>query len=543
MATQPKTPGVYISEPNSFPPSIVGVDTAVPAFVGYTEKAVDKAKVVVNSPIRLRSMAEYAAIFGGPYREEYYLVGEGGDLKGNRKIGTVSFDNGTNRYDVVEIGLTNFNLYNSLRLFFANGGGECYVVSCGTYVADGTPQDIKFQALKDGLDSLANVVGPTILVIPDAVLLEEQSAYNDLVVAMLRQCLAKQDRVAVLDVWVDRAVAEPKMDDTITKFRDGLAGAPPDSLRYGMAYYPNLITSVIKTDDISILNFNLDDANKTVLVKALTEAAKARYPDGKDGPDPKFAAIRDNLIGLIGTEAGQADGTAEPDSAAAAGPKPLTPSQLTQGLLANLPAFGDVFDLITASQNVLPPSGAIAGLYVSNDANEGVWNAPANVGIAGVIKPCIEINDLDQADLNVPVNGLSVNAIRTFVNRGTLVWGARTLDGTSNDWRYIQVRRTMIYIEQSIKVALNRFVFAPNTAQTWVTVTSMIESFLHGVWARGGLMGTGPDQAYNVQCGLGSTMTPDDILNGNMLVQVVLQMVHPAEFIQLTFKQQMLGGS
>ena len=71
----------------------------------------------------------------------------------------------------------------------------------------------------------------------------------------------------------------------------------------------------------------------------------------------------------------------------------------------------------------------------------------------------------------------------------------------------------------------------------------MIESFLHGVWARGGLMGTSPDQAYNVQCGLGSTMTPDDVLNGVMRVQVTLQMVHPAEFIELTFKQQMLGGA
>ena len=148
-------------------------------------------------------MAEYAAIFGGPYLEKYYLVAKDTDPKPNRKIGTVSMD-GVTSYDVVEIGLTNFNLYNSLRLFFANGGGECFIVSCGTYDAGGTATNIQFQDLKDGLDALANVVGPTILVIPDAVLLDEQSAYNDLVVAMLQQCLKKQDRVAVLDVWVDR---------------------------------------------------------------------------------------------------------------------------------------------------------------------------------------------------------------------------------------------------------------------------------------------------------------------------------------------------
>jgi len=153
------------------------------------------------------------------------------------------------------------------------------------------------------------------------------------------------------------------------------------------------------------------------------------------------------------------------------------------------------------------------------------------------------VNDEQQGELNVPVQGIAVNAIRTFQGRGNLVWGARTLDSLSNDWRYIQVRRTMIFIEQSVKQALESMVFRPNTAQTWVTVTSMIESFLHGVWAAGGLMGSAPEQAYRVQAGLGSTMTPDDVLNGVMRVQIVLQMVHPAEFIELTFKQQMLAGS
>jgi phage tail sheath protein FI len=545
MATQPKTPGVYISEPNSFPPSIVGVDTAVPAFVGYTESDRDKAKPVHNTPVKITSMAEYAAIFGGPYTEKYYLLPTGGDAKGNRRIGTVSLDDVTS-YDVIEIGLTNFNLYNSLRLYFANGGGECYIVSCGTYVdADGNAADVTSQALQDGIDSLANVVGPTILVVPDAALIADQAGYNELAVRMLRQCLKKQDRVAVLDVWFDRTANPPaKTDAIVDAFRSGMAGAPPDSLRYGMAYYPNLVTSVVKADDVSIYNLSLDDDYRANVVTALKGAAKAAFPDGKDGkPSPRYTAILDNLISVVDGKKFVKDGTAVPEAPTGNATRPMTARQLTQGLRSNLPRLNDLFDLIATSQNILPPSGAIAGLYVSNDSNAGVWNAPANVGIAGVIKPCVDINDDQQEDLNVPTNGLSVNAIRTFVNRGTLVWGARTLDGTSNDWRYIQVRRTMIFIEQSVKVALNRFVFAPNTAQTWVTVTSMIESFLHGVWARGGLMGTSPDQAYNVQCGLGSTMTPDDILNGNMLVSIVLQMVHPAEFIQLTFKQQMLGGS
>jgi phage tail sheath protein FI len=224
-------------------------------------------------------------------------------------------------------------------------------------------------------------------------------------------------------------------------------------------------------------------------------------------------------------------------------PAVLTTKQLTAALSSAVPAFTQMFQLMAASQNTLPPSSAMAGIYTANDAAYGVWNAPANVGIAGAIAPLFPISDRQQEDLNAPINGMAINAIRTFVNRGTLVWGARTLDATSNDWKYIQVRRTMIFIEQSVKDALERFVFAPNTAQTWVTVVAMIESFLHGVWAAGGLMGNSAAQAYNVQCGLGSTMTSDDILAGNMNVTIVLTMVHPAEFIELTFKQQMIGGA
>jgi phage tail sheath protein FI len=173
----------------------------------------------------------------------------------------------------------------------------------------------------------------------------------------------------------------------------------------------------------------------------------------------------------------------------------------------------------------------------------GVWNAPANVGLATVLGPTIPITNDMQNDLNMPIDGLAVNAIRDFVGRGTLVWGARTLDGNSNDWRYIQVRRALIYIEQSVELALNKFVFAPNVAQTWVTVSSMISSFLRGVWQAGGLMGASPTEAFSVQCGLGSTMTAQDVLEGRMIVQIKLTMVHPAEFIVLTFQQQMQGGA
>jgi hypothetical protein len=168
-----------------------------------------------------------------------------------------------------------------------------------------------------------------------------------------------------------------------------------------------------------------------------------------------------------------------------------------------------------------------------------VWNSPANLGLVSVTAPVIRLTDADQGPLNVPVNGYAINVLREFTGRGTMVWGARTLDGNSNDYRYIQVRRTLIYIEQSIKNALQPFVFAANDAITWSTVTGMVSNFLTGLWSQGGLMGAKASEAFTVQCGLGSTMTGQDVLDGYMVVAVTVQMVHPAEFIELTFKQAM----
>jgi phage tail sheath protein FI len=551
LITPPKTPGVYISEPDSFPPSIVGVDTAVPAFIGYTEKAIHKSKSVLNTPVQIGSMAEYSKIFGGGLPLSYYLT-TAAPKASDAAVGSVSLDGGLTTYTLAEMGEARFNLYNSLRLFYANGGGACYVVSCGAYfngAATPVATPIAYADLKNGLDAVANLVGPTMLVIPDAVLLDQNQAgasppvhsdYNDTIIAMLQQCSKKQDRVAIIDVWMDRTQPASAFDPqtvihTTSAFRNGLSGAEPTALRYGMAYFPNVVTSVVQASDVGVQNLDTSSANLATLVTALTNAASAAYPPTAGAADPRATTIITTYIPALGKTV--ADGTPR------SGPQPwpMTNTELTDAFIATIPAFQQLIDLITASQNVLPPSGAMAGLYTENDAARGVWNAPANVGINQVVAPFILINDDQQADMNVPVEGLAFNAIRSFVNRGTLVWGARTLDSNSNDWRYIQVRRAMIYVEQSVKQALNQMVFAPNDAQTWVTVTSMIETFLHGMWSAGGLMGAAPAQAYNVQCGLGSTMTGDDILNGIMVVQVVLQMIHPAEFIELTFKQEMQG--
>jgi phage tail sheath protein FI len=188
----------------------------------------------------------------------------------------------------------------------------------------------------------------------------------------------------------------------------------------------------------------------------------------------------------------------------------------------------------------MPPSSALAGVYARVDRDRGVWKAPANVGLNYVIKPSLKITNDMQDGLNVDtVAGKSINAIRSFTGKGTLVWGARTLAGNDNEWRYVSVRRFFNMVEESVKKATAQFVFEPNDANTWVKVRAMIENFLILQWRAGALAGAKPDDAFYVRVGLGQTMTADDILNGYMHVEIGLAVVRPAEFIILKFSHKL----
>nr|MDA3857097.1 phage tail protein [Roseovarius sp.] len=212
---------------------------------------------------------------------------------------------------------------------------------------------------------------------------------------------------------------------------------------------------------------------------------------------------------------------------------------LDKTLRALCPAYADITRAIATGMNTLPPGAAMAGIYTMVDNSRGVWKAPANVSLSSVSSPTVTINHDQQETLNVSTTGKSINAIRPFVGEGTLVWGARTLDGNSLDWRYINVRRTMIMIEESIKLAAKAYVFEPNVANTWVTIRAMIENFLTGVWKQGGLAGAVPADAFSVHVGLGDTMTPEDVLEGILRITVMVALTRPAEFIEITFRQQM----
>jgi phage tail sheath protein FI len=160
--------------------------------------------------------------------------------------------------------------------------------------------------------------------------------------------------------------------------------------------------------------------------------------------------------------------------------------------------------------------------------------------VAAVIGPTIAVSADDHEQMNVDSKaGKSVNAVKVVSGKGTMVYGARTLAGNDNEWRYVNVRRLFIVVEESLKRATEAFVFEPNDAHTWTRVKGMCDSFLSTLWRQGALQGAREEHAFKVSVGLGSTMTPDDILNGRLIIELALAAVRPAEFIVLRFSHKM----
>jgi hypothetical protein len=207
-------------------------------------------------------------------------------------------------------------------------------------------------------------------------------------------------------------------------------------------------------------------------------------------------------------------------------------------------AYGPWLEVLSASESdsmMIPSSGAIAGIYSQIDSTRGVWKAPANVSISGIVGLSQYINNAEQARLTIDPSGAgkSINAIRRFNGKGFLVWGARTLAGDDNEWQYVPVRRLFIMIEESIRLATAFVVFEPNDANTWIKVNAMIENFLVNLWRQGALAGAKPDQAFFVNCGLGTSMTTQDILDGRLIINVGVAAIRPSEFIVIRFSHKL----
>jgi len=465
-----KTPGVYIKEVSLLPPSVVGVETGIPAFIGYTEKSSTTA-TVAPTPVRISNLNEYEEIFGKAQPENDGLA-----------LSIIDYKDASNtvvRTDIpvpsmVETSRSKHIMYYSLSLYFANGGGPCYIISIGKYSTDGSV--LTTSDFTRGLTALANEDEPTLIVIPEAIYLNT-SDYFATYQAALDQAAKLQDRFVIIDV--KQTLTNTNVVTDLNSFRNDPASFA-NNRKYGAAYYPYLNTTV--------------DYRLVV-------------------PETGVNVVRTTI-----------DATGTPTSQPAV---TLASLENTDNIL-----YQQLRNVLTQVAMILPPSPAIAGIYAQTDASRGVFKAPANVGVAAIVGPNVKIDHDTQGLMNVDATGgKSVNAIRTLTGRGTVVWGARTLDGNSNEWRYVNVRRFFIFAEESIQKALNGFVFEPNDANTWVTVRAMIENFLTLQWRDGALQGVKPEHAFFVRVGLGQTMTAQDILEGRMIIEIGMAVVRPAEFI------------
>lgn len=693
MSTTYKTPGVYVKEVSLFPRSVAQVETAIPAFIGYTEKAKDRGEDLSLKPIKIRSLVEYEALFGGAPEVEIDEI-------------VIDIDN-----NVTESKLkTSYLLYDGLRLFFDNGGSQCYIISVGKY-----GDAISLDAFKSGLGVLAKEDEPTLILFPDATRLPDGKLY-EIQKSALGQCNKLQDRFSILDL--DEPKEPANWDDTIDEFRNKIG---IDYLKYGAAYTPYLKTNLPKKitprtiikgtlkqldgaislkkitnsleaesklvhlenaiNDLDLLtlairiflkgeekatleshyNILLNEFKEKVALhnpnqesttndvrsayKALFEflyrltqmtidsvasntAKRYSFSDpATTDSEKKVVYLTDSTKDLIteqlrthllklnsyskgvesklgGTEKEMedvwkafnftalewtgADGKNAFDDAVVEAPAeeiyPETVSgtnpkkraaqvanmkngepyissifrslneavasmirsaetyESTYGdaLISVFPTLKNIIDRVKNSITLMPPSCAIAGVYARVDANRGVHKAPANTSLNSVVGTQVQIGHDEQASLNVDtVAGKSINAIRPFTGKGILVWGARTLAGNDNEWRYVSVRRFFIMVEESVKKATEHYVFEPNDANTWIKVRSMIENFLLLQWRAGALAGATPEQAFFVKVGLNQTMTALDVLEGRMIVEIGMAVVRPAEFIILKFSHKM----
>ncbi len=680
-----KTPGVYIDEVPKFPPSIAAVETAIPAFVGYTQKAERRGEDLTNRPTRIGSLLEFTEYFGGD--KSPVSINVEVDDKNNYAVKRVKFGDADRFY-----------MYDSLRHFYDNGGGNCYVVSVGNFGAKPAPgdeNDVNSKGLRVGVKSLEKVDEPTIILCPDAIRMDtsgnDDPGFYSLQQMILAQCAKLQDRVGVFDL---KENIDAGFDSAVENFRNNIG---INNLKYGIAYAPRVRATFAREVDFEVFRQNVftklgDNSTKVDLLAVSTDATlnalvanainagaeaakvesvitkirkasnagvlgastntapsmKDKFKDLKQKVDEStteptakntltnlISFCRNSLLEFVNLKLdfttinikNDLDSYATSESMWRGDAKSLILIDRNQDTLAltavadvnalyatadlawlgvaaitdivlpvpakdygdetvaaNLPAIarliakdlesgfdkldafaatlisaaknykksaqealyerhpviGNIANSIKNDWNTLPVSGAIAGVYARVDNSRGVWKAPANETLNSVSMPSVSISHDEQANLNVDVNaGKSINVIRSFIGKGTLIWGARTLAGNDNEWRYVSVRRFFNMAEESIKKATEQFVFEPNDANTWVKVQAMIENFLNTLWRVGALQGAKPEHAYYVAVGLGKTMTPLDILEGRMIVEIGMAVVRPAEFIILRFSHKL----
>ena len=544
------SPGVYVEEYDNSPRSIEGVGTSTAGFIGMAEKGPS-----IGAPSLVTSFKNFTKQFGGFLSE---------------------FTHGEYRY-----------LANSVEQFFINGGTRCYVsrvVPADAKAAKKTAGILTAEAANEGKwGNRIQISFNTVTKKKMQLVSEAGEGY----IAKSVDGFREGDLVVVNGEYNQIK----SIFDKAVVFEQPFTGKVVDDalIPKTVAYLVTVDVSIRYNDEVenfTELSFNIAAPNYIGTKLSASEIAKVTVAPMAEVGNPVEAILGEGQTSGMITLEGGSDGTMSKVTAATfigedGGPGKRTGIQAfveneTVSMIAvpgvtspevvvalvghcetlkNRVAVLDmpkdisktkdlieyrnmidasyaamyhpwiqVFDRSSNKPDFVPPSGAVLGVYSRTDINRGVHKAPANETVFCTgLKP-----NYTKAEQDI-LNPEGINLIRSFPGQGIRIWGAKTASSNSA-FKYINVRRLFIYVEESIKANTNWVVFEPNDATLWQRVNMTVSSFLDSMWRTGMLAGSSASEAYFVEIGP-STMTRDDIMNGRLICNIGIAPSRPAEFV------------
>jgi phage tail sheath protein FI len=512
------TPGVYVEEVPSTSKPIEGVGTSIAAFVGLAPGG------PVNTPIRIANWTQFAKIFGDPAEPDNGPFMEGAYLA------------------------------HSVYGFFQNGGTLCWVVRVGApengaarpvaalpAAADKAVETFRAQAL-EGVDGSLKVElseepsteggegkpgDATYKLVVDAGPAGKEE-YEGLTLKKGRSNLATK---------VNAASKLIKIEET--------GGSLPEAQRAPAPGTYALSTPSVSPEKVKAGDFEGDVARRKGMggLAAVDEITMVCMPDimtlANGGDDAQLRDLQGKMIAhceMAGDRMAIIDA-----------PPNLLPQEIlewrmnTAGYDSKFAALYypwlEVMDPLSNQPIMVPPSGHVAGVWCRTDSTRGVHKAPANEVTLGVNGLGFQVTQAEQGGLNK----VGINCIRSFPGRGIRIWGARTLS-SDPEWRYINVRRLFNYIAESIMEGTQWSVFEPNDQRLWMQLRIAASNFLTRTWREGALFGATPEQAFFVKCD-DETNPPDVIEAGQVICEIGIAPVKPAEFVVFRLSQYSAGAS
>ncbi len=506
------TPGVYVEEVPSASKPIEGVGTSICAFVGLAPGG------PVNVPMRISNWTQFARIYGDPNEP----------------------DNGPF--------MPGAYLAHSVYGYFQNGGGLCWIVRVGGG-GDGAPA--KLAALPSSTDDSVEAFRA----------IAKGSVEGDVSIDLQEETPAKDGGEATYKLIVNAGdktethegltTNKKQKSYIVTKVNSAsklitleeTGTSLPDEMRVPRTGKYALALPSIPVGEVKPKEFEGDVAKREGLggLAAVDEITMLCIPDLQTLAN-NDTALRDLQGKMIAHCENASDRMAILDA-----PPDMLPQDIlewrmnTAGYDSKFAALYypwlEVMDPLTNQPMYVPPSGHVAGVWARTDSTRGVHKAPANEVVLGVNGLGFQVTQEEQGGLNK----VGINCIRSFPGRGIRIWGARTLS-SDPEWRYINVRRLFNYIAESIMEGTQWSVFEPNDEMLWTQLRIAASNFLTRTWREGALFGATPDQAFYVKCD-SETNPPDVIEAGQVIVEIGIAPVKPAEFVIFRISQFTAGAS